>query len=102
MREIRTGCNNNCPYYYKNTGCVLPESEGFYCPSELVTYKLRYDNDAELHSGVIVKEDNISYLARRCAICENYIEITSGEIICSECKEAIKKLKEWLKEEHHD
>ena len=37
-----------------------------------------------------------SIIAKRCAICENYIELNSDEIICSECKEAIKKLKEML------
>lgn len=49
-------------------------------------------------SGVIVEKDNISYLAKRCAICGNNIKFirNSDEIICSECKDAIKKLKEML------
>ncbi|MBO7079581.1 MAG: hypothetical protein J6W64_07220 [Bacilli bacterium] len=40
-----------------------------------------------------------SIIAKRCAICGNNIEFikNSDEIICSECKEAIKKLKEMLK-----
>ena len=47
-------------------------------------------------SGVIEKSST-SIITKRCAICENHIEVNSDEIICSECKEAIKKLKEMLK-----
>ena len=80
MSELLTNCNNKCPFYSNDT-CLKPN--GFVCPSISIT----------------VKEDNISYLAKRCAICENCIEVNSGEIICDECKEAIKKLKEMLNNE---
>lgn len=52
-------------------------------------------------SGVIVEENKISYLAKRCAICGNIMKFVrnSDEIICDECKEAIKKLKEWINDE---
>lgn len=96
MNEIRTGCNDSCPYYMSNTGCFKPE--GIYCPPMSTTvYQVPQDKNEELW-GVIVKEDGVSACGRRCAICGNNIKFVknSDEIICSECKEAIKKLKEWL------
>ena len=92
MREIRTGCNDSCPYYMSNTGCFKPE--GLYCPPMSITINNYETSYKELKSTI----------AKRCAICGNNIEFikNSDEIICSECKEAIKKLKEWLEEERHD
>lgn len=50
-------------------------------------------------SGCIVEKSSISAIAKRCAICGNNIKFirNSDEIICDECKEAIKKVKELLK-----
>ena len=96
MNEIRTGCNDSCPYYMSNTGCFKPE--GIYCPPMSTTvYQVPQDKNEELW-GVMVKEDGVSACVRRCIICGNNIKFVknSDEIICSECKEAIKKLKEWL------
>lgn len=45
---------------------------------------------------VVVEKSSTSIITKRCAICGNYIELNGDEIICSECKEAIKKLKEML------
>ena len=91
MSELKTNCNNKCPFYSNDT-CLKPN--GFVCPS----ISIGVHNER----SIIVKEDNISYLAKRCAICENDIEINSGEIICDECKEAIKKLKEELRRYRDD
>lgn len=87
MSELLTNCNNKCPFYSNDT-CLKPN--GFVCPS----ISIGVHNER----SIIVKEDNISYLTKRCAICENDIKFigNSDEIICSECKEAIKKLKEML------
>lgn len=82
MGELKTNCNNKCPFY-NNYTCLKPN--GFVCTSVSITVS-NYDYK-ELKSTI----------AKRCAICENCIEINSGEIICDECKEAIKKFKEMLK-----
>lgn len=52
-------------------------------------------------SDCVVEKSSISIIAKKCAICGNNIEFVknSDEIICSECKEAIKKLKDWLKDD---
>lgn len=113
MSEIKTGCNDSCPYYYKNTGCIKPES--FFCPPQSITYEISNDKNTELYSGVIVKEDNVSYLARKCIICGESIPYTnkSDEVVCESCKDAIAWVKRkysssaqgdrnWLEEEHHD
>lgn len=53
MSEIRTGCNDNCPYYYENTGCLKPD--GLFCPpmSTTIRYEVPYDNTANKYSGII-------------------------------------------------
>lgn len=86
MSEIKTNCNKSCEYY-SNYKCFKPD--GFVCPSVSITVS-NYDYK-ELKSTI----------AKRCAICGNNIEFikNSDEIICNECKEAIKKLKEWLNNE---
>jgi len=95
MSEILTTCNTNCKYYsiYK---CLKPN--GSVCPPMSTTvYQVPQDKNEELW-GVMVKEDGVSACVRRCAICGNNMKFmrNSDEIICSECKDAIKKLKEWL------
>ena len=92
MSELLTNCNNKCPFYNIDTCC---KPDGFVCPDTSIGVSQVLHNER----SITFKEDDISYLAKRCAICENCIEINSGEIICDECKEAIKKLKKLLKEE---
>ena len=93
MSEIRTGCNDNCPYYTNNTGCLKPDGLG--CPPQSVTYEVAYDKQADLYHGVISKENAISAFARRCIICGKTISYDNhfDEVVCDECKEAIA----WIK-----
>lgn len=88
MSELLTNCNNKCPFYNIDTCC---KPDGFVCPDISITYEVSYDKNAELYSGVIVKEDNVSYLARKCIICGESIPYTnkSDEVVCESCKDAI-------------
>lgn len=89
MSEIQTGCNDSCPYYMSNTGCFKPE--GIYCPPMSTTvYQVPQDKNEELW-GVIVKEDGVSYLAKKCIICGESIPYNNqcDEVVCEDCKNAI-------------
>lgn len=89
MSEIQTGCNDNCPYYTNYTGCLKPDGLG--CPPQSITYEVSYDKNAELYSGVIAKEGNVSYFARKCIICRETIPYNNKceDIVCEDCKNAI-------------
>lgn len=123
MSEIRTGCNDNCPYYYKNTGCVKPE--GMYCPPQSITiYELSADTDKcngciyyntmylmctkphlvlcpkeERPNSVICPREREYIVKKEQPISSRKCIICEGntmDTVCDECKEAIKKLKELL------
>ena len=49
-------------------------------------------------SGCITEELSTQIIVNRCIICGEYTS-NEDEMICDECKEAIKKLKERLKDE---
>lgn len=110
MSEIRTGCNDSCPYYYnKNIGCLKPE--GLCCPPQSVTYDISYVKNALTYQDI--KDNNISALAKKCIICGGFIPYNCDDVVCEDCKKAIAWVKRkysssaqgdrnWLEEEHHD
>ena len=93
MSEIRTGCNDNCPYYMSNTGCFKPE--GLFCPPMSTTYEVIYDS----YHGIISKESDVSAYAKRCIICGEIIPYNDKceDIVCDDCKEAVAWVKKHMK-----
>lgn len=95
MSEIRTGCNDSCPYYENNIGCFKPD--GLFCPPVSTTI-----NDGSHYSEYtcgdhISTTDAIYKTVRSCIICGKSTS-NAEEMVCDECKEAIKRLKRWLNE----
>ena len=95
MSEIRTSCNDSCPYYYKNTGCLKPD--GLFCPPMSTTVReVPYNDYANYYTNHNIIMNTTSMLAKKCIICGESIQYNSqcDEVVCDECKEAIKRLKE--------
>lgn len=93
MSEIRTGCNDSCPYYYENTGCFKPE--GLFCPPKSTTI-----NDGSRYSeytcgDYIITTEATYKTVRNCIICGKSTS-NAEEMICDECKDAILWLKEFI------
>ena len=101
--EITIDKCSGCIYYTKiNTYTTSPSTtrdELVEKYGEYYTCSKPYLEKCPRASGCIVEKSPVSIIAKRCIICGNNIEFmrNSDEIICDECKEAIKKLKEMLK-----
>lgn len=92
-----------CVYYtkidtYTTSTSTMPDDLVDKDRDEYYSCSKPYFVKCSRESSCIVERSSISAIAKRCAICGNNIEFirNSDEIICSECKESIKKLKEML------
>ena len=95
--EITIDKCNGCMYYTKINTYSTSSSQTL--GTEYYSCSKPYSVLCPRKSGCIVEKSSISAIAKRCIICGNNMEFmrNSDEIICDECKEAIKKLKEMLK-----
>jgi len=103
MEVTRDKCNG-CIYYTKiNTYTTSPSTTR----DELVEKYGAYYTCSKPYLVICPRESDCvvetlsSIIAKRCAICGNSIEFVknSDEIICNECKNAMKRLKERLENE---
>ena len=74
---VTTNKCNGC-IYYNSMYLICTKPDYVLCPRA---------------SGCIVGDSHTSLITRRCIICDN----DCMDTVCDECKDAIKKLKEWLK-----
>ena len=98
MSEIRTGCNDSCPYYENNIGCFKPE--GLFCPPMSTTITDEDDPykkqcaaivdaiDKSIGENTSIKYEVNTRVGRKCIICGKTITNTE-EMVCEECKDAI-------------
>lgn len=107
MREIRTGCNDSCPYYMSNTGCFKPE--GLYCPPMSITINSYETSYKELDKTVedlgvleIIKTRIKDVFIKSGCVFDNIDDDDYFHLKFGLTGKEYKKIKKWLEEEHHD
>jgi len=100
--ELTTNKCNGCIYYTKiNTYTTSPSTtrdELVEKYGEYYTCSKPYTVRCPRESGCVVEIPSTSIIVNRCIICDKTTS-NAEEMICDECKNAIKKLKEMLENE---